>query len=310
MRARTIVAGALVAAIGFVPGAASQAPSGPPSTDIFLAPLSTRQGRLIVGAPVNVTRRQGYDNQPSFTPDGQALLYTVIAGDGQADIFRYDLRSKTSRRVTSTPESEYSPTVHSNGTRFSVVRVEADSTQRLWSFQLDGSDPRLVFEQWKPVGYHAWADTVTVALFLLGSPSTLVLADTRTGRADTVARDVGRSLVPLPNGGGFSFTQRMQDSSWVLTAVDVRQTRGGRHSMLLPVARMPRGADYVVWLAPARAITGSGSKLFLLTRERGPLKWEELADLSRYRIGRISRLALSPDRKSLAIVAETLPASR
>jgi len=310
MRTRAIVAAATVAALGFVPEGASQAPSGPASTDIYLASLSTRQGRLVVGAPVNVTRRPGYDNQPTFTRDGQALLYTVIASDGQADIYRYDLRTKTSRRVTSTPESEYSPTVYSDGTRFSVVRVEADSTQRLWSFQLDGSDPRVVFQQLKPVGYHAWVDTSTVALFVLGSPNTLLLADTRTGRADTVARDVGRSLVPLPLGGGFSFTQRMPDSSWVLTAVDVRQTRGGRHSMMLPVARMPRGADYIVWLAPARAITGSGSKLFLLTRERGPLKWEELADLTRYRMGRISRLALSPDRKSLAIVAEPLAASR
>jgi hypothetical protein len=305
-----MVMASLIAAIAFAPDAASQAPRGPASTDIYLAPLSTRRGRLVVGAPVNVTRRPGYDNQPAFTRDGQALLYTAIGGDGQADIYRYDLRTKSSRRVTSTPESEYSPTIYSDGTRFSVVRVEADSTQRLWSFRLDGSDPRLVFEQLKPVGYHAWVDTTTVALFVLGSPNTLLLADTRTGRADTVARDVGRSLVSLPNGGGFSFTQRMQDSSWILTAVDVRQTRGGRHSMLLPVARMPRGADYVVWLAPARAITGSGSKLFLLTHDRGPLAWEELADFSRYRIGRISRLALSPDLKSLAIVAEPLPASR
>src|SRR6185503_5120037 len=137
MRTRAIVAAATVAALGFVPEGASQAPSGPASTDIYLASLSTRQGRLVVGAPVNVTRRPGYDNQPTFTRDGQALLYTVIASDGQADIYRYDLRTKTSRRVTSTPESEYSPTVYSDGTRFSVVRVEADSTQRLWSFQLD-----------------------------------------------------------------------------------------------------------------------------------------------------------------------------
>ena len=32
----------------------------------------------------------------------------------------------------------------SGGTRFSVIRVERDSTQRLWSFALDGSDPQLM----------------------------------------------------------------------------------------------------------------------------------------------------------------------
>jgi hypothetical protein len=284
--------------------------AGPPSTDIYLAPLTTRNGRLVVGAPINVTRRPGYDNQPAFTPDGRMLLYTSVGADGQADIYRYDLRAKTTARVTTTAESEYSPTVYGDGTRFSAIRVEADSTQRLWSFRLDGTDPRLVFDAIKPVGYHTWVDSTTVALFLLGTPNTLLLADTRGGRTDTIARDVGRSLVPLPNGGGFSFTQRMHDSSWVLTAVDVRRTRGGRHSMLLPVARMSAGADYVAWLAPAKAISGSGSKLFLWTRERGPLNWSELADFSRYRLSKISRLAISPDRKWLALVAEPAAAAR
>lgn len=310
MKLRGITAAVAVSAVAATDAPRVCAQSAPPSTDIFLAPLTTRNGRLVVGAPVNVTRRPGYDNQPAFTPDGRALLYTVVAADGQADIYRYDLRAKTTTRVTSTAESEYSPTVYGDGTRFSVIRVEVDSTQRLWSFRSDGTDPRLLFDAIRPVGYHAWVDSTTVALFMLGSPNTLLLADTRGGRADTVARDVGRSLVSLPNGGGFSFTQRMPDSSWVLTAVDVRRARGGRHFMVLPVARMTAGADYIAWLAPAKAISGSGSKLFLWTRERGPLKWAELADLSRYRLGKISRLTISPDRKWLAFVAEPSAGTR
>ena len=287
------------------------AQSPPPSTDIFLAPLATtRSGKLTVGTPVNVTHRPGYDNQPSFTADGRAMLFTSVGGEGQADIYRYDLRSKKTTRLTTTPESEYSATVYGSGSRFSVIRVEADSTQRLWSFQLDGSDPQLIFPEIKPVGYHAWVDSTTLALFILGNPNTLLLADIRSGRADTVARNVGRSLVPLPSGGGFSFTQRMPDSTWVLTAVDVRRTRGGRHTMVMPVARMAPGADYVAWYAPAQAISGSGSKLLLWTRERGPLRWADLADLSRHRIRQISRVAISPDRRWLAIVAEPAAASR
>jgi hypothetical protein len=285
------------------------AQSAPPSTEIFLVPLTVRNERPVVGVPANVTRRAGYDNQPSFTPDSRSILFTSMRQDAQADIYRYDLRTRTTTRLTSTPESEYSATVYGNGKRFSVIRVERDSAQRLWSFALDGTDPELLFEGIKPVGYHAWVDSTTVALFLLGTPNALALADTRTGRADTVARDVGRLLMPLPNGNGFSFIQRRPDSSWVLTAVDVRHSLGERQTMVLPLARMPAGADYIAWLAPAVAISASGTKLLLWRRERGGAapQWSELADLGRYGLQKISRLALSPDHRWLAIVAE--PAS-
>ena len=286
------------------PGTVLPAQSAPPSTDVFLAPLRLQNGRPTVGRPVNITHRAGYDNQPSFTPDSRSLLFTSVREDAQADIYRYDLATRATSRVTSTPESEYSATVYGDGTRFSVIRVEADSTQRLWSFRLDGSDPRVLFETIKPVGYHAWVDSTTVAMFLLGRPNALVVADTRGGRIDTVARDVGRSLVPLPSGGGFSFVQRMADSSWVLMAVDVRGSGPERRTTAMPLVRMPPEADYVVWLRPAVAITASGSALWLWRGSEKAGQWSKLADLGELGLRRISRLALSPDHQWLAIVAE------
>ena len=276
----------------------------PPSTDIYLAPIRIRGTKITVGTPVNVTNRAGYDNQPSFTPDSRAILFTSVRGDAQADIYRYDLGTKTTSRVTTTPESEYSATVFGDDSRFSVIRVEADSTQRLWSFRLDGTDPRLIFETIKPVGYHAWVDATTVAMFVLGRPNALVLADTRGGQVDTLARDIGRSLLPLPSGDGFSFVQRSKDSAWVLTAVDVRGSGRERRTMVMPLVRMPAGADYITWVAPAVAIAGSGSRLFVWRGKEKPAEWAELADFTKEGLSRISRLALSPDHRWLAIVGE------
>jgi dipeptidyl aminopeptidase/acylaminoacyl peptidase len=288
----------------FVLPALAAGQAAPPSTDIYLAPVHEQRGRLVIGTPVNVTNRPGYDNQPSFTPDSRAMLFTSVRADRQADIYRYDLRARTITRVTTTPESEYSATAYGDGSRFSTIRVEADSTQRLWSFASNGSDPRVVFEAIKPVGYHAWVDSTTIALFLLGRPNALVLADTRTGRVDTLARDIGRSLVPLPRGGGFSYLQHAADSSWILTAVDVRRSVAGRSTMPMPLVRMPAGADYVVWLAPAFAVTGTGRTLLSWRGSSKSTAWTTLADVGRYGLTHISRLALSPDHAWLAIVAE------
>jgi dipeptidyl aminopeptidase/acylaminoacyl peptidase len=285
------------------------AQAAPPATDIFLAPLRMQRGNLVVGTPVNVTNRPGYDNQPSFTPDSRTLFFTSVRGDAQADIYKYDLRTKATARVTTTPESEYSATAFGDGSRFSVVRVEADSTQRLWSFRLDGSDPRVLFDSIKPVGYHAWVDSTTVAMFLLGRPNALVLADTRGGRPDTLARDVGRSLQRLPNGNGFSFLQRAKDSSWVLTAIDVHGSGRERRTMVMPLVRMPAGADYITWVAPAVAIAASGSTLLIWRGSEKPGQWTELADLAKAGLTHTSRLALSPDHHWLAIVAEPAVAS-
>jgi hypothetical protein len=262
MRKLTTTAAALALALCLASMLGAQA-TPPPSTDIFLAPVRVRNGTPVIGAAVNITNRPGYDNQPAFTPDSRAILFTSVREDAQADIYRFDIAAKSTTRITKTPESEYSATVYGDGTRFSVIRVERDSTQRLWSFRLDGTDPHVLFTDIKPVGYHAWVDSTTVAMFILGSPNALVLADTRSGRPDTMARNVGRSLVPLPNGNGFSFVQRARDSSWILTAVDVRGSGRDRHTMILPLTRLPAGADYVTWLEPAVAIAGSGSKLLL-----------------------------------------------
>ena len=294
----------LVFVLALGAAASVQAQAAPPSTDIYLAPVRIQGAKVSVGTPVNITNRPGYDNQPSFTPDSKSILFTSVRGDAQADIYRYDLRTKATSRVTTTLESEYSATVYGDGSRFSVIRVEADSTQRLWSFRLDGSDPRVVFEAIKPVGYHAWVDSATVAMFLLGRPNALVLADTRGGAPDTLARDIGRSLVPLPSADGFSFVQRSKDSTWILTAVDVRGSGRERRTMTMPLVRMPAGADYITWVAPAVAIAGSGSKLFIWRGKEKPAEWTEVADFMKVGLTRISRLALSPDHRWLALVAE------
>ena len=64
---------------------------GPPATDIYVADLVRDGGTLTVARVRNVTRRAGYDNQPTFLPDGRAFLYTCAWQDGQTEICHYHL---------------------------------------------------------------------------------------------------------------------------------------------------------------------------------------------------------------------------
>ena len=277
------------------------AQAAPAGTDIYLAPLTARGGMLAVGAARNATSRPGYDNQPAFLRDGSGFLYTSIRDDGQADIYRYDMRSGTVTRVTETPESEYSPTPMAGGVEFSAVRVERDSTQRLWRFPVAGGAPSLVLEGVKPVGYHAWIDELTLALFVLGEPATLQIASTGTGGATTWVHDIGRGLQAIPGDRGVTYAKRAGDTVYVeeLRFLDAKTTSRRRLSRAL------KGQEFFAYTPTGELLAASGTTLYRWSRSCGENDgWEKIGDVAAAGARNVTRLAVSPDGRWLAFVAE------
>jgi opacity protein-like surface antigen len=295
------------------------AAQAPPDTEIYLAPLKITNGTIEIGAATNITNNPGYDNQPFFTLDGRALLFTSVRGPStalgtggtQTDIYRYELPVKHSEglaagrvlQVTNTPESEYSPTVTPAGA-LSVIRVELDgtSTQRLWQFTADGREPRVVLENVKPVGYHAWADEHTLALFVLGQPATLQLADTRTGTARTIASEIGRSIQRIPGAASraISFVQRERvaggSTKWLVKRLDPAT---GDVTALAPALDGGTDAD-VAWTPDGTLVTARNG--VLLGWKPGQPAWKEIVALERLSLSGVTRLAVSPKGDFIALV--------
>lgn len=272
-----------------------------PGTDIWVMDLEESGGQVRVSDPVRITNRAGYDNQPHFGPGGTYVLYTSIDDTGQADILRYDFSSDRNENLTRTAsESEYSATLMPGGDRFSAVRVEADSTQRLWSFDLSGSDPQIVLRSVMPVGYHAWIDGETLALFVLGSPATLQIATAGAETAQIHAEDIGRSLHKVPHHRLASFLHwEMRGGEQVGVIKTLDPTSGETELAGVALA----GSQDYAWTVEGAILMGSGSTLFLFTPgdEAG---WREVSDLAAVGIDGISRLAVSPDGLRLAVVGE------
>jgi WD40 repeat protein len=269
-------------------------------------------GGIAIGTPENITKNPGYDNQPFFTPDGRSILFTSVRGGGtQTDIYRYDIAAKRIAQVTSTRESEYSPTVTPSGA-LSVIRVETDEqkTQRLWQFTLAGSDPRVVLADVKPVGYHAWADDRSLALFVLGAngaPSTLQLADTTTGTAVTIATDIGRSIQPIPGSGTprhISFVQRQRSEGGTTLVIEELDPATRAITPLTPAVAGSTEAD-LAWLPNGTVLMARGGLLY--SWRRGQREWTEVASLERLSLSGVTRLAVSPKGDYLAIVAAAPP---
>ena len=281
-----------------------QAAQAPPDTEIYLAPLKMANGTIEVGPAANISNSRGYDNQPFFTPDGNGLLFTSMRGSGtQTDIYRYDLTSKRIAQVTATSESEYSPTVTPSNA-LSVIRVELDGngTQRLWQFTQAGTDPKLIFENIKPVGYHAWANDHMLALFVLGQPATLQLADTRDGTARVVASDIGRSIQRIPGTGDtreISFVQRERTGESMKLVIKKLNVTTGEISVLTPAVEGATEAD-TAWTPDGTLLMVHGDTLYAW--RFGQSGWTTVAELKRLSLSGITRLAVSPKGDSLALV--------
>lgn len=267
-----------------------------PSTDIFLLGVEAEGDAWRFEAPRNITDRAGYDNQPAFLADGSALLYTSGRGE-QTDIYRYDLASGRTDRVTDTAESEYSPTPIEDDSAFSVVRVEADGTQRLWRFAIDGDQPSVVLPDIAPVGYHAWTDDKTLILFVLGDPPTLERAVVGPGDGTVLARDIGRAFGRIPKDGRMSFVHKRSAHDWWVVAI--QPATGARTALV----KLRPGREDVAWAADGSLLMGDGSRLFRWHPETPEAGWVEVIDLAEHGIDGITRLAWSANGRHLALVA-------
>jgi hypothetical protein len=287
----------------------------PPDTEIFLASLTVKGTAVQIGTPVNITNSPGYDNQPSFTPDGAAVLFTSVRGAQKpnpanaaasgSDIYRYDIESARVSQVTDTPESEYSPTVTPDGKHISVIRVESDGTQRLWRFTIDGKNPELVLRDVKPVGYHAWADANTLALFVLGingQPNALAVADVTSGEASTIAKGIGRSVQRIP-AGGISYVSREGGGEGKPLVLEVRALDpAARRTRSL--VRVPDGATEAdtAWTPDGMLLVPFQGQL--LGWRPGESSLHAVADLDALGLRSVTRLAISPKGDRIAIVSQ------
>jgi dipeptidyl aminopeptidase/acylaminoacyl peptidase len=297
----TLGAAGVLAAIA---GAGAQAP---PATEIYLATFAEGPAKTVrvlflgfqsegvkAGAPVNISNHPGYDNQPFFLPDSSGVLFSSNR-DGQNDIYRYDIATKAITRVTNTAENEYSPTVTPDGRTFTTVR---GAEQRLWRFNLDGTDAGLAYAHQGLIGYHAWISPTQLAAFILGakgSPNTLELIDLPAGRTHVVETSIGRSLHVRPGRGTVSYVHKPRDVEWTIKEVDpsTRETR-----VVTPAIE---GSEDLAWTPAGNIVMGSKSRLFRWTPENQ--RWIQFADLSDAGIRAITRLAVSPDGKWIAIVS-------
>ncbi|TRX57121.1 TolB family protein [Thalassomonas sp. M1454] len=269
--------------------------------EIFLATLE--QDKVV--QVVNITNREGYDNQPHFTPDNKSLLYSAMFVDGdkaQTDSMRFEIATGKTINLTQSAASEYSPTVMPNGKEFSVIYVGGDGRQRFSSYPLSGGKAKSLVakldKNFADIGYHIWLNKSELLMFVLAQPMQLQRVNLASGKAEIIDTDIGRTLRKVPNKNLFSYN-KANAQQWQMQLFDPI-TNKSQASVTLPQENM-----YYAWHTDGRLISATGAKLVVNTLQMGNAKWQDWHDFSAYCNGSITRLTMSSNSEYIAFVCNT-----
>ena len=272
--------------------------TGPGSTDIWVYGLDIDGTDIKVLAGKPVVEREGYDNQPSFSPNSKQILYTSMYGN-QTDIFRYDIMTEKTVRLTNTRESEYSPLAMPDKMHFSVVRVEKDSTQRLWQFPIKGGEPKLISKKIKRVGYHTWIGTNNFAVFIIDEHvkdrSSLHTATLDGKSTKKVYENIGRCLQKIPTESALSYVAKPKDKPPLIEKMNIYTLE------ISKVIKCLEGSEDFAWTPDGTVLMAKENILFKF-RPGVDSGWKNIHTFAEHT--HITRLSVSKDGMQLAIVVD------
>jgi hypothetical protein len=273
-----------------------------PDTDIWLFTIKNEKGILSIQKGENITNRPGYDNQPSFSPDGKLIYYVSIREDKQADIYTYNTSGKKITQLTRSKISEYSPMISPVNTVITTVAVLEDSSQVI--YPIDNKTGEMSYypnRKWEDVqinlfdsvGYYTFLNADTVLYYKLTKPHSLRARSLRNHTDILIAENPVRGFKTINR---HEFIYGVKDSSHVTFY---------RYNTFL--AKATRYCDFnslgedIVWHPQIGLLRSEGPKVLKYNEAQG--QWESLFDFASFGISKITRFSFDPSTKKIAIVS-------
>ena len=262
------------------------------STEVYTAQLNATEDGYRLTQLTNRSENPGYDNQPSFWSE-DALLYAATQ-NGQTDIVFHQLATGEKNGRSATGQgSEYSPLRIPSTDEYSAIRLDTTGLQRLYRYNTQGESSPLHPDL--KIGYHVWVDATTLlCTVLVENHMDLYLLNIENGKATRLQTHVGRSLHLIPNSTQLSFIHWKEEQA-IITSIDLAT------NTQKPCFMLPSGVQDHAWLPNGAIVYGQGSTLFS-AMPSGTAK--VLHRFSSTEIKNITRIALSPSGKRIALVGE------
>lgn len=264
-------------------------------TEIFLFEIEQNNSIIEIKNGKNISNNQGYDNQPSFFDDDK-ILYASTR-NGQTDIAQYHIDYGSKIFINFTQGGEYTPLKIPNKNSVSAVRLDTDGKQRLYVYNLsNGESTELIKDL--VVAYYTWFDENTVVSAIIEEEKlNLYVTDISNGNSERYATNVGRSFHKIPDSNLVSFIYKESEKQWQIRSLNPLT---GRTRL---IANTIEGVEDICWLNGNTILSGKDGMLYKLTLKRDN-NWKKVADLTKYGITNITRMALNSDTTKLLIAGE------
>jgi hypothetical protein len=267
-----------------------------PNTEIFLVPIDKTEP-LVLGEPKNATKNHvGYDNQPSFSQDGQFMYYSSIRDDDKTDIYAVFIPGEQNVEFISTGSvSEYLPFQKPDMSGISLLRVDENArAQQIWFFETDASEKCLTPDLTN-VGYYTWLSDTMIAMRLEGDTNKLLIRNLKTNTDVEVTKRVGTSLGKIPSENGLYFTKKIAGKEILMRYYYDTNKTDTLLSFPTGVTEFAVCVDGSLWAA---------NKGIIYRWQRASAKWDTVKDFTGTALATANRVALPRNMQWVAVVVE------
>jgi hypothetical protein len=269
-------------------------------TEIYLFDLVKTEDNYVIKNPVNISNNKGFDNQPSFTEDGNSILFSSVRR-GQMDIAQYEIYDDYRTWLTDTEANEFSPQSYPKKKKnFTAVRQESDETQLLYKYSYKNKEPEVLIPNLK-VGYYLWLNSKSLVSFVIGDIETLQVSDFKNKIKYPIQKNIGRSLQKMPydmdiGSGLFSFISKDHEDPEIY-AINPKTSDTKYLADPLP------DSEDLTWTLDGAILMGNEDKIYKL-RPGEDKEWTPIIIESNLPIKNITRLVVSPNGTKIAVVVD------
>lgn len=266
---------------------------------VFIFDISRGEDSVELSNLIEIPHQTGYNNQPFFISN-EELLFSG-ENDGQSDIAKFNLTTGSKQWVNSaTKGGEYSPQPIPNSENIAAVRLDPDGLQRLYEYDVNThSSSELVPEI--QVAYFTFIDETNLLATVLNEENMdLVAINLNSKEVDTLSSRAGRSISKIPNTSVVSYTLYNENNQQDLYTFDITSGES------VFICELPYQVQDYIWLNDSIILCGSGYRLFMYDTWNDS-EWMPAGTIEKFGISDITRMAISPDGKKIALVGKKKP---
>jgi len=273
-------------------------------SEVWVGSLDMSGGRFAISNLTNISKHPGYDNQPSFFPDGR-LVYTsqiaLLDETGHAvQAVIHDFASGTSIPVTGA--LGFSPTPAANGSL--MMLRDGHVVLR------DASGKETALTETKDAGYFVRFDDRAWVLFMNDKQRRIVSYDATTKALDTIAIGATTAPIRIPGKRAVTFVAvepfPAPEGDAAKTApprtLHLRQLNLDDHRVTTLAAIPFATSGNHVWTSRGTLLMASGHTIYEWNPSH-PEDWRKVAELDNPELQGLTRIALSPRGDRIALVS-------